>query len=106
MNMNPTRDQLFDVIELMMNRLDSLEIEQKKQKEFSVQIKKRVLELNNFINDIMDVIENMEYVEDNTLQDKVAKYASLRTKVLDSIDKKELDESEYDNLLDHIVGES
>ena len=40
MNMNPTRDQLFDVIELMMNRLDSLEIEQKKQKEFSVQIKK------------------------------------------------------------------
>ena len=46
-----------------------------------------------------------EYVEDNTLQDKVTKYASLRTKVLDSIDKKELDESEYD-LLDHIVGES
>ena len=105
MNMNPTRDQLFDVIELMMNRLDSLEIEQKKQKEFSVQIKKRDLELNNFINDIMDVIENMEYVEDNTLQDKVTKYASLRTKVLDSIDKKELDESEYD-LLDHSVGES
>ena len=57
MNMNPTRDQLFDVIELMMNRLDSLEIEQKKQKEFSVQMKKKVLELNNFINDIMDVIE-------------------------------------------------
>ena len=52
-------------------------------------MKKRVLELNNFINDIMDVIDNMEYVEDNALQDKVTKYASLKTKVLDSIDKKE-----------------
>ena len=52
--MEITKNQIVDVINLMMTRLDSLENEQTKQKEYIAQIKKRMLELNDFINDITD----------------------------------------------------
>ena len=62
MNMEITKNQIIDVINLMMLRLDSLENEQAKQKDYIVQIKKRMLELNNFINDIIDVVEDLSLI--------------------------------------------
>ena len=47
MSMEITKNQIVDVINLMMTRLDSLENEQTKQKEYIAQIKKRMLELAN-----------------------------------------------------------
>ena len=45
------QNQIIDVLNLMMMRLDSLENEQAKQKDYIFQIKKRMIQLNNFIND-------------------------------------------------------
>ena len=46
MGMEITKNQIIDVINLMMVRLDSIENEQAKQKDYLAQIKKRMLELN------------------------------------------------------------
>ena len=61
MSMEITKNQIVDVINLMTTRLDSLENEQTKQKEYIAQIKKRMLELNDFINDIIDIVEDENY---------------------------------------------
>ena len=66
--MEITKNQIVDVINLMMTRLDSLENEQTKQKEYIAQIKKRMLELNDFINDIIDVVEDENYSDSESIE--------------------------------------
>jgi hypothetical protein len=65
--MEITKNQIVDVINLMMTRLDSLENEQTKQKEYIAQIKKRMLELNDFINDIIDIVEDENYNDSESI---------------------------------------
>ena len=67
MSMEITKNQIVDVINLMMTRLDSLENEQTKQKEYIAQIKKRMLELNDFINDIIDIVEDENYNDSESI---------------------------------------
>ena len=104
--MEITKNQIVDVINLMMTRLDSLENEQTKQKEYIAQIKKRMLELNTFINDIIAVVEDERYDESEVVAKTMEFYDKMKSKVLEIIDDAEIKELDKKELMSQIVGES
>ena len=106
MDMEITKNQIIDVINLMMLRLDSLENEQTKQKEYIAQIKKRMLELNTFINDIIDVVEDERYNESEVVEKTMKIYDKMKIKVLEILDDAEIKELDKKDLMNQIVGES
>jgi len=106
MNMEITKNQIVDVINLMMTRLDSLENEQAKQKDYIAQIKKRMLELNAFINEIIDIVEDEHYDDAEVLAKTMEIYDQMKKKVSDLIDDSELDKVDKKELMNQIIGES
>jgi len=108
MSMEITKNQIVDVINLMMTRLDSLENEQTKQKEYIAQIKKRMLELNDFINDIIDVVEDENYSDSESIQKTMEIYSQMKVKLNKLIDESELDNMDINikQLMSQIIGES
>ncbi len=106
MSMEITKNQIIDVINLMMTRLDTLENEQAKQKDYIAQIKKRMLELNDFINDIIDIVEDENHDSDEALVKTMKVYEDMKRKVNELIDKSELDELNIKELMSQVIGES
>jgi len=107
MNMEITKNQIIDVINLMMVRLDSLENEQTKQKEYIAQIKKRMVDLNHFINDIIDIVEDEQNTDAEVVLAKTMEiYEQMKKKVSDLIDDSELDKVDKKELMNQIIGES
>ncbi len=101
--MEIAEDKIIKVLNDIINRLDDLEIEQQKNKEMFSNIKERLLDLNSFVNDILDVVENEEYENDELLEQKLSrKYSNLR----DLIDKEFDDEDNITELKNQVVGES
>ena len=100
--METNEKQIVRVLNNILERVDSLEIQQQRHKEFASAVKKRLLDLNEFVNDVIDIVEGEHFEDDRMLEQKLNKYIDLR-RVID----KELDEQEFEiELLDSIVGES
>ena len=106
MSMEITKNQIVDVINLMMTRLDSLENEQTKQKEYIAQIKKRMLELNDFINDIIDIVEDENYNDSESIAKTMEIYSQMKVKLGKLIDESELEGLDINQLMSQIIGES
>ena len=106
MSMEITKNQIIDVLNLMMMRLDSLENEQAKQKDYIVQIKKRMIQLNNFINDIIDIVEYERYTEEEAYAETMKIYDQMKKKVNEMLNDSELKDINKKELLSNIVGES
>ena len=106
MSMEITKNQIVDVINLMMTRLDSLENEQTKQKEYIAQIKKRMLELNDFINDIIDIVEDENYSDSESIEKTMEIYSQMKVKLSKLIDESELEGMDIKQLMSQIIGES
>ena len=106
MSMEITKNQIVDVINLMMTRLDSLENEQTKQKEYIAQIKKRMLELNDFINDIIDIVEDENYNESESIAKTMEIYSQMKAKLNKLISDSELENMDVKQLKIQIIGES
>ena len=104
--MEITKNQIVDVINLMMTRLDSLENEQTKQKEYIAQIKKRMLELNDFINDIIDVVEDENYSDSESIEKTMEIYSQMKVKINKLLDESELKDIYIKHLMSQIIGES
>ena len=104
--MEITKNQIVDVINLMMTRLDSLENEQTKQKEYIAQIKKRMLELNDFINEIIDVVEDENYSDSESIAKTMEIYSQMKVKLGKLIDESELEGLDIKQLMSQIIGES
>ena len=104
--MEITKNQIVDVINLMMTRLDSLENEQTKQKEYIAQIKKRMLELNDFINDIIDIVEDENYSDSESIEKTMEIYSQMKVKLGKLIDESELEGMDIKQLMSQIIGES
>ena len=95
--------KIIKVLTNIINRLDDLEIEQHKNKEMFSNIKERLLDLNSFVNDILDIVNNEEYEDDKLLEQKLfRKYSNLR----DLIDKEFDDEDNITELKNQVIGES
>ena len=106
MSMEITKNQIVDVINLMMTRLDSLENEQTKQKEYIAQIKKRMLELNDFINDIIDIVEDENYNDSESIEKTMEIYSQMKAKINKLITDSELENMDVKQLKIQIIGES
>ena len=106
MSMEITKNQIIDVLNLMMMRLDSLENEQAKQKDYIVKIKKRMIQLNNFINDIIDIVEDERYTEEEAYAETMKIYDQMKKKVNEMLNDSELKDINKKELLSNIVGES
>ena len=104
--MEITKNQIVDVINLMMTRLDSLENEQTKQKEYIAQIKKRMLELNDFINDVIDIVEDENYSESESIEKTMEIYSQMKAKINKLISDSELENMDVKQLMSQIIGES
>ena len=103
--MKTTQKEIVDVITTIMTRLDKLEFAQHQHKEMFYKVKKRLLELNDNLNDVLDILEG----EDMEMVDAVKnKYSELRHLVDDELEKNEYDFDDDDarQLMNQIVGES
>ena len=98
--METNEKQIVRVLNSILERVDSLEIQQQRNKEFAVAVKKRLLDLNEFVNDVIDIVEGEQFEDDQLLERKLNKYTNLRGVV-----DKELEELEIE-FVDSIVGES
>ena len=103
--MEITEKKIVNVLTTIMTRLDDLEFAQHQHKEMFYKVKKRLLELNDNINDILDVIEGVDM---EMIDDVKSKYSDLRNLVDNELDR---DETDFDNedvreLMNQIVGES
>ena len=97
--------KIVNVITNIMTRLDDLECEQQRNKEMFYKVKKRLLELNDNINDILDFVDG----GDMELIDEVKnKYSELRDMVDNELEISESDFNDEDakELMNQIVGES
>ena len=100
--METNEKQIVRVLNSILERVDSLEIHQQRNIEFAVAVKKRLMDLNEFVNDVIDIVEGEHFEDDQLLEQKLSKYTDLR-RVIDN----ELDEQEFEiEFMDSIVGES
>ena len=98
--METNEKQIVRVLNNILERVDSLETQQQRNKEFASAVKKRLLDLNEFVNDVIDIVEGEQFEDDQLLERKLNKYTDLRGVV-----DKELEELEIE-FMDSIVGES
>ena len=98
--MEITEKKIVKVLNNILERVDSLEIQQQRNKEFSAVVKKRLMDLNEFVNDVIDIVEGEHFEDEQLLERKLNKYTDLRGVV-----DKELEELEIE-FMDSIVGES
>ena len=98
--METNEKQIVRVLNSILERVDSLETQQQRNKEFASAVKKRLLDLNEFVNDVIDIVEEEQFEDDQLLERKLNKYTDLRGAV-----DKELEELEIE-FMDSIVGES
>ena len=100
--MEITEKKIVKVLNNILERVDSLEIQQQRNKQIASAVKKRLLDLNEFVNDVIDIVEGEHFEDDQLLERKLNKYTDLR-RVIDT----ELDEQEFEiEFMDSIVGES
>ena len=100
--METNEKQIVRVLNNILERVDSLEIQQQRNKEFATVVKKRLLDLNEFVNDVIDIVEGEHFEDDGLLEQKLSKYTDLR----DLIDKEFDDEDNIMELKNQVVGES
>jgi|TARA_Y100000296_G_scaffold64175_1_gene74971 predicted RNA-binding protein with EMAP domain len=103
--MEITEKKIVNVLTNIMTRLDDLEFAQHQHKEMFYTVKKRLLELNDNLNDILDVIEGADM---QMIDDVKSKYSDLRNLVDNELDRDETDFDDEDarELMNQIVGES
>ena len=98
--METNEKQIVRVLNSILERVDILETQEQRNKEFASAVKKRLLDLNEFFNDVIDIVEGEHFEDDQLLERKLNKYTDLRGVV-----DKELEELEIE-FMDSIVGES
>ena len=97
--------KIIEVLNDIISRLNNLEIEQRRNKEIFFIFKKRLLELNDFINDILDVIdEDKNSYAEMTIEGLLSKAQKKHSNLMDLIDEK-LDD-DMPQLTDQIVGDA
>ena len=100
--METNEKQIVRVLNNILERIDTLEIQQARNKEFAAVVKKRLLDLNEFVNDVLDIVGGTSFEDDLILEQKLTEYTDLRRMV-----EKELEEQEFDiEFKNSIVGES
>ncbi len=67
-----TENQIVNALNIIIARLDNVEKEQETNKKVIVKIKSRLLELNGFVNDVIDIVEDDKYEDDVLVENKLS----------------------------------
>ena len=101
-----TENQIVNALNIIIARLDNVEKEQETNKKVIVKIKSRLLELNEFVNDVIDIVENDKYEDDALVENKLSKFKKAN-KMIEELEMN-FDEpisNDLKSMLDQIVGE-
>ena len=102
-----TENQIVNALNIIIARLDNVEKEQETNKKVIVKIKSRLLELNGFVNDVIDIVEDDKYEDDALVENKLSEFKRTN-KMIEELEMN-INEPISDDLklmLDQIIGES
>ena len=102
-----TENQIVNALNIIIARLDNVEKEQETNKKVIVKIKSRLLELNGFVNDVIDIVEDDKYEDDALVENKLSEFKKAN-KMIEELEMN-FNEPISDDLklmLDQIIGES
>ena len=102
-----TENQIVNALNIITARLDNVEKEQETNKKVIVKIKSRLLELNEFVNDVIDIVEDDKYEDDALVENKLSKFKKVN-KMIEELEMN-FDEpisNDLKSMLDQIIGES
>ena len=103
--MEITEHEIVNVITVILSRLDELEDELKRSKEFILELIDRLIDLNACVDDILNIISDSD---DLLFAEKMKKYSKMKSIFLEQLEHKEsdFDTDELKQLMSHIIGES
>ena len=103
--MEITEHEIVNAITVILNRLDELENEQKRSKDFILELKDRLIDLNACVDDILDIISDSD---DLLFAEKMKKYSKMKSIFLKQLEHKEsdFDIDELKELMSQVIGES
>jgi GTP1/Obg family GTP-binding protein len=102
-----TENQIVNALNIIIARLDNVEKEQETNKKVIVKIKSKLLELNEFVNDVIDIVEDDKYEDDALVENKLSEFKKAN-KMIEELEMN-FNEPISDDLklmLDQIIGES
>ena len=102
-----TENQIVNALNIIIARLDNVEKEQETNKKVIVKIKSRLLELNEFVNDVIDIVENDKYEDDTLVENKLSNFKKVNKMIEElEMNTNEPISDDLKSMLDQIVGES
>ena len=81
--MEITEHEIVNVITVILSRLDELEDEQKRSKDFILELKSRLLDLNACVDDILDIMSDND---DLLFAEKMKKYSKIKSMFLKQLE--------------------
>ena len=101
-----TENQIVNALNIIIARLDNVEKEQETNKKVIVKIKSRLLELNGFVNDVIDIVEDDKYEDDALVENKLSKFKKVNKMIEElEMNSDEPISNDLKSMLDQIVGE-
>jgi|TARA_B100000745_G_C19899159_1_gene301142 GTP1/Obg family GTP-binding protein len=102
-----TENQIVNALNIIIARLDNVEKEQETNKKVIVKIKSRLLELNGFVNDVIDIVEDDKYEDDVLVENKLSEFKKAN-KMIEELEMNinEPISDDLKSMLDQIIGES
>jgi len=102
-----TENQIVNALNIIIARLDNVEKEQETNKKVIVKIKSRLLELNGFVNDVIDIVEDDKYEDDALVENKLSKFKKVNKMIEElEMNSDEPISNDLKSMLDQVVGES
>ena len=101
-----TENQIVNALNIIIARLDNVEKEQETNKKVIVKIKSRLLELNGFVNDVIDIVEDDKYEDDALVENKLSNFKKVNKMIEElEMNTNEPISDDLKSMLDQIVGE-
>ena len=102
-----TENQIVNALNIIIARLDNVEKEQETNKKVIVKIKSKLLELNEFVNDVIDIVEDDKYEDDALVENKLSEFKKAN-KMIEELEMNinEPISDDLKSMLDQIIGES
>ena len=103
--MEITEHEIVNVITAILSRLDELEDEQKISKDFILELKDRLIDLNACVDDILYIISDND---DLLFAEKLKRYSKMKSMFLEQLERKEsdFDTDVLKQLMSQGIGES
>ena len=101
--MEVNKNQIVNIL----NRLNDLETEQQKNKEFFIMVKNKLLELNVCVDAILSIVSYESYEDDILYRNKMKQYENMKLLFVEELNKHKdkFDDDELKQLMNQIVGE-